>query len=485
MRALLLVLGVIFVVSCKKTEVTPPPNPPPGHVKLDSLKISNPVDTLYIANSYKFLISGKYSDKSLKDLSDSVAITVDTTIVSPTHSTVVCKKSGTVTVKVTYQNLTVSTKVYVGSVEHVPVDPRLKSTGKGPITVPVLVLNYIPTADGYYIDHSRTAGVNVPLDRVKLKILTDKIIEKNAIEEGTKFRDYASNKANPYVNINVVDYINVFDVKYFKVGTRVVDTTDNGISNPMTIDWYNIDFNELLTRINLKYYVETLGVKEVWFTSFENGAGYQSYNVAESNMSSPLTGDISNSDRNPNDLPVYTKTYVVYGDNGWRGVDTDLHNRGHQLESQLSYVDNANLLWTMAFTPKDSAGGIVSRPRLGNTHFCPNSVAGYDYWNTRVVKSDIMDWKPSGGTLTDVNVNTWVDKRYAFESNISMISPGPFPTGDVNYSTDAQTKWFIFWWQSIPGYNNTINDNGKKFNNWWDIFYNWEDAVRSNKRLTQ
>jgi hypothetical protein len=64
-----------------------------------------------------------------------------------------------------------------------------------------------------------------------------------------------------------------------------------------------------------------------------------------------------------------------------------------------------------------------------------------------------------------------------------MISAGAFSTGEVNYSNDAQSKWFIYWWQSIPGYNNTLKDNDMSFTNWWDIFYNWDENIKKGTRL--
>jgi uncharacterized protein YoxC len=136
--------------------------------------------------------------------------------------------------------------------EVVPVDQRLKSTNKGVITVPVVIVNYIPTSDGIYLDKNLTLGSTIPWDeshkyllsRAKNKILTDKIIEKNAIEESTKFRDYATNTVKPYIDIDVVAYINVYDVKYIKTETRSVDTTDDNINNPVTIDWYRLDYKD-------------------------------------------------------------------------------------------------------------------------------------------------------------------------------------------------------------------------------------------------
>jgi hypothetical protein len=66
-----------------------------------------------------------------------------------------------------------------------------------------------------------------------------------------------------------------------------------------------------------------------------------------------------------------------------------------------------------------------------------------------------------------------------------MVAPGPFATGNEDWNKDAQTKWFIYWWQSIPGYNNNIEDNGKKITNWWDIIYNWDDAIKNKTKLVK
>lgn len=41
----------------------------------------------------------------------------------------------------------------------------------------------------------------------------------------------------------------------------------------------------------------------------------------------------------------------------------------------------------------------------------------------------------------------------------------------------------ISWWQSIPGFNNTIPYNNTTLENWWDIFYNWDEAIKSKKKL--
>lgn len=355
-------------------------------------------------------------------------------------------------------------------IEYVSIDPRLRKTNTGKINVPVILINFLPTTkDGIYLDPNWTLNAKQPwdvpfqyrIDRAKSKILAERIIEKNAIEEGTRFRDYGADKVSKYVNIDVVGYINVKNIK---------------------LTGKTVDFNDLFAKINLKDYVEKLGVKEVWFTFFLKE---DLFDVPESNMSPRVGapyGDISNSYRELNDLPRYNKTYVVYGNNGWRGVDTDLHNRGHQLEMEMMHLDGVNRVWLDKFA---KAG------RGGNTHWAPNSIKDYDWSNTTPAKSDIITWKPSGGTFVDVNVNTWVSKRYPFEKRISMVVPSRYATGQYDFTNDAPTKWFIYWWQSVPGMNNGITDvqgtgsSAKKItvSNWWDLFYNFDEAAMQNKKL--
>jgi uncharacterized protein YoxC len=381
-------------------------------------------------------------------------------------------------------------QVATSGYEIILVDPRLKSTNKGVITVPVVIVNYIPTSDGKYLDRWKTLNSNIIWDdihkltmtRVSEKILKEKTIEKLSIEEGSRFRDYSKNVTKPYIDIDVVAYINVYDLKLIKVGTRMVDTTmndsDDGINNPVAIDWHKINFNELFERINLRNYVNNFKAKEIWFTSFTKESGVNSYNVGESSMSPSLTSvdpvNISNGGVNITDLPRYNGTYVLYGFNGWRGVDTDLHNRGHQLERQLEYVDHEKIYYGNFAKDRNTIGGY--------THTPINTTKQYDYNNTSIVSSDIITWKPSRGIGIPTNNLSWLNQTYTFSNQ--MIAPGPFATGNEDWNKDSQTKWFIYWWQSLPGYNNNIEDNGKKVTNWWDIFYNWDDAIKNKTKLT-
>lgn len=457
--------------------------------------------------------------------------------------------------------------IQVQGFEIIPVDSRLQTKNNGVVTVPVVIINYLPTSDGIYLDRYKTHNANViyddihkmTLSRAKEKILKDKIIEKNSIEESSRFRDYGTNVVRPYINIDVVAYINVYDIKMVKVGTRMIDTTrddtNDNINNPVSIDWYNIDFNDLLTKVNLKNYVDNFGAKEVWFTSYSREVGVNSYNIFETSMSPSLTSpdpvNISNGGMNITDLPRYNKSYVVYGFNGWRGVDTDLHNRGHQLERQMDYLSSlsgGNMYYGYYAKNRNTIGGLTHTPINTNTQ--------YDYNNTTTVPSDISTWKPSGGAGVNTNNLTWLNKTYSFSNQ--MVSLTPFASGTEDWNKNAEVKWFIYWWQSIPGLDNNIkfskytinisqididksdsldknvyveyidgfnNKQIKKYNisksyvddifsegelkiyyfnkskipiystissvaknigtltNWWDLFYNWDDAITNRKRL--
>ena len=84
--------------------------------------------------------------------------------------------------------------------------------------------------------------------------------------------------------------------------------------------------------------------------------------------------------------------------------------------------------------------------------------------------SDIEDWKPTGGTKKLINSDRWMNINYTPPTPVNLIPYDP---------NDSQMKWLIFWMQSIPGYNNGIQG----VNDWWDIFYNWDNTVKNNPKL--
>lgn len=155
-------------------------------------------------------------------------------------------------------------------------------------------------------------------------------------------------------------------------------------------------------------------------------------------------GDVSNSDRDPHDLPVLRKTYTVYHYNYQRGPSEATEDHMHQIEAVLREA-NEDLFWRKFV-------GEVGEGRCGWTHFPPNGVRDYDWANRSMVWTDIEDWRPEGGGQKQrMNCDRW--------------------------NSDSLT-WFIYWMQNLPGHNNGLTYRGKPLTNWWHLIGDYDDAMR-------
>ena len=396
-------------------------------------------------------------------------------------------KRGDIAIQFRVSGLRSILNLYVTEIEEVrQFDSFLKTpVDEATLEVPVVVINYLPTNDGINLDMNRAPDDYwklrySTLEEAKQRIMGELKLTKFGIEEGTRFRQFNSDtRVKPYVGIRVIKYFTVYEVDLV----------------PWTSTQKTINYHSLFEKLNMEELVNSYGVKEVWITIFNKDA-YPSvvnspfntpstyYGMPESNMSSPLTGDISNSHRIPNDLPIYRNTYVVYGNSGHRGFDTNLHNRGHQIEAQLSHMER--LTAPPSYDSQLFYNKFVGiRPELGNkplnragmTHFPPNTSLDYDYDNPRLEDSDIHTWLPDGGTFSKVNNTTWKRVTYPFDLRNVFYQKGERYVND--FTDDPHSKWLIYWWQSIPGEGNGILYNSKPLTNWWYVFYNWDDAVRS------
>ncbi len=315
--------------------------------------------------------------------------------------------------------------------------------------VPVLVIVYLPTQDGANFDTNEGGFVPVPnqsLGAVKNWALNIHRHTKFSLEEGSKFRGFSNPAAKPYVGYKVVDYIYVYE------------PLPRGFPVPGPAGTYFPDYNEIIKQHRGKYYVDTLGVKEIWLM------GYHTNVLAplESNMASGTTGNISNSYRWEDDMPKFDRTYTLYNYNITRGGNEATHNHGHQIESMVDYVgERKNNDFTLFRNLFRGFAGSGSTGRVGDTHHPPNAQNDYDYNNSRLVASDIFDWKPAGGAQTMVNNNTWASIPYAWPS-------GTQP--------NTESNWYIMWLQSIPGNGNAIPYNNKFLTNWWRFLADWDDA---------
>jgi hypothetical protein len=241
------------------------------------------------------------------------------------------------------------------------------------------------------------------------------------------------------------------------------------------------DWNAVFEDLDLEPVMRSEGVRELWVAWSSFDGNFPSYDPDyhdvddmrvgwESNMSSPLTGDISNSDRDPSDAPVLDHTYIIYGINYRRSQAEAVHNVGHQLEAMMSYVNvrqtgNDRLFWR-DFVGQDASGQFVTG-RAGWTHMPPNTVSHYDYLNPTTVSSDIADWRPdNSGQKTPVNVNTWGNLTY------------PWP-GEAEFGQRVESQWYTYWFQSFPGRGNRIPHGASWMANWWTFVADWDAAISS------
>ena len=460
-------------------------------LEIVSISIEDPKEILIVSHKFSPIVFANFSNGEKLDISSNVKISSlnkKTTILP--DNTIIGAIKGDEKLIFDYKEHSTSLDIYINNIEFEELDSKFLEVKESTIKVPFLMINIFPTNDG--IIHNDTIGPssywdikNPPLETSKSKIKNILLTSKNAIELGTAFRDYGENKVKPYVSMLPLAYINIY------VSNENEYKTKKTWNNRQTYDYI-----KMFSDLEIENYVNTKALKEIWITDFPYG-GYPSltnsglYNeqndtwLPESNMASPFTGDVSNSYRIPDDLPVYNNTYVVYGNSGHRGVDTNIHNRGHQIESQLRYIEKnkksgQELFWNK-FVGVDESGNQAMNKRSGNTHFPPNAKSDYEYCNEEQIESDIFNWTPEGGDKQQVKCGSWRNLSLNFTYNKYSDD------GISGINNDPHTKWLITWFQSIPGENNNIpylrDGRNYKLTNWWDLFYNWDNAINQNKTL--
>lgn len=335
------------------------------------------------------------------------------------------------------------------------IDPYLATPAEGYLyEMPVVIIRYLPTQDGIYLDEVKT-GYQSTLEGLKNSIdIYEKRI-KFILEEGSRYHGYNDPNTIPSLGYRIVHIVTVYE------------EVPLGFPAPGNPGSYHPDYNQILTRFNAEAFVNDLGVKEFWIWTWHHG----DIAPAESNMSSPVTGDISNSARYQNDLPIYDYTYVLYNYNFTRTQSEAVHNHGHQLEAILNHVNakqdgNTDLFWKK-FVGTDDAGNFITG-RCGWTHMPPNTTEHYDYVNPTIVESDIEDWNPEGtGNKNPVNVNTWGNLVFSW------------PDGVTDFPQRIEAQWYIYWMQNMPGHHNCIKYGENYMTNWWLFTADWDFAVLS------
>lgn len=329
------------------------------------------------------------------------------------------------------------------------IDPYLATPAAGYLMkTPVVILRYFPTRDGVNLD-AAASGDNSTLADVKARMERLEKQHKFMLEEGSRFRGYEDPQSLPALGYQIVKIVTVYE------------DIPPGFATPSP-GVYFPDYQQILARFGGESLVNNFGVKEFWIEHYHHGRIAPN----ESNMSSPVTGDISNSYRTPGDLPVYQRSYVAYGINFSRSANEATHNHGHQLEAILSHVNqlqdgNTTLFWNQFSGTQHPAG------RCGNTHFPPNGTSDYDYNNPTPVQSDCEDWTPANtGQKKPTNNQTWGSLPYQWPDG---IAPGG--------KTEAQ--YYIYWMQNMPGRGNVIPHGGNRMSNWWAFTGDWDASIRA------
>lgn len=325
--------------------------------------------------------------------------------------------------------------------------PRASGSRSGPFEVPVLVVRYFPVR-GDRIDIGVTGdwGESLDFTRAKTEQLTKEL--EDALEKGSTYHGYKNPDAKPSLEYKIVGTLEYLEP------LPLLDRSGGGVPLP--------DYYAIMERADIRDWVMNRGVKEVWLWAYHGGV----IGLFESNMSSPR-GDVSNSSRDPFDLPVLPRSYTVYHYNYQRGASEAAEDHMHQIEAVFNSVDGrdaappekwADLLFWGKFVGSDRSHKIVN-PGCGWSHYPPNAERDYDWANPRVVMSDIEDWKPDGGGKKK-------------------------PICSDRWERDS-LKWFIFWMQNMPGRDNGLTFEGKPLTNWWEFIGDYDGAMDSGRKLLE
>jgi hypothetical protein len=294
-----------------------------------------------------------------------------------------------------------------------------------------LIVHYFPIQNDH-IDRDVTGDVGASLDAIREHTTQTTQHVVRALETGSTYHGYKDPAAQPSLCYQIVDAIEFLE----PLPTR----RKPGHRQPMT------DYKAIMNQVNIRYWVEERGIKEVWLWGYHGDV----IDIWESNMAGPH-GDVSNSDRDPRDLSVLSKTYTVFHYNYQRGTSEAVEDHIHQIESVLKQV-NHDLFWNK----------FVGRPgawRCGWGHYPPNGERDYDWKNRKYVWTDIEDWRPDGtGRRKRINCRRWDCDSLA---------------------------WFIYWMQNLPGADNRLTYHGRPLTNWWVFLGNFDEAMAAGLDLVE
>jgi len=316
--------------------------------------------------------------------------------------------------------------------------------------VKILQICYFPlTVSGLQLDINITGDVGSALSTVRAHVATETATLIDALEEG----------CHETIAYRVMGRIEVHEGYPTTYGTKY---RASGYNPPL------VDYEKMMLRFDIADWVAQ-GINQVWVWGYHG----EKVTLWESTMASTF-GNISNSDRNK-ELPIISgKTYTVFNYNYGRGAPEAVESQTHQIEALLNFVDGRDttpkevwdsLLFWGYFVGSNFSHKVLPRNgvyRCGWTHYAPNSVKDYDWFNPRIVTSDIGDWRPEGGGATaQVSAATW------------------------SATDDGGLAWKVAWMKAIPRENNGLTFRGKTLTNWWRFIGDWDGAMAEGMKLAE
>jgi len=324
--------------------------------------------------------------------------------------------------------------------------PIVDSALEGPWTVPVVEVRFFPRR-GQHVDIAVTGDWGAPIDETRTRVerMNETIVR--TLEDGSRFRGYSDATARPSVRYQIVKTYEFLEP---------LPTRDVGGKTPLT------DYRAIMARVDTEYWVTRRQVKEFWIWAYHG----DKVTLWESNMAGPH-GDVSNSNRDPDDLPIFDRTYTVYHYNYQRSAHMAVHNHVHQMEHLLNHVDGrhltpkdqwSTLLFWGRFVGSDASHRLRTPIGAGWCHYPPNAQKDYDYLNPRFVESDAEDWNPQRtGKRIRMNCQHWGCDDLAF---------------------------YRWWFQSLPGAGHRLSHDGRRLHNWWLFKGDWDTAMARGLSLT-
>jgi sulfatase modifying factor 1 len=363
----------------------------------------------------------------------------------------------------------------------------------------VVVVNYLSSKDGTYVKQGLHFAIsdfdglpaleNVKIHEMNKLMLNFNIKSKYCIEEGARFRAFNVPSEQPYLGIKIVKCFNIYK-EYPDIHNYDPSLDPNDANHPQ---WHP-DPYQVSDVIGLKDLVEKSNVKEVWVN--------HKLGLPESSMSVPAGANYRVDNGWWVDWPSYSKTYTIYS--GWvhRSPGEFIHCRGHQYEAQLSMVDE-DFFWRefvgakVSFHPfwpghpsytENTPQEQFPIGKCGSCHFAPNSRWHYDYDNAELVNTMIRSWAPGSTDTSPENNQLWnfeIEIPNGILPQVNQVQHWINDSG--NTINDPQSRWLITWFQTIPSYKPIIfNKNGStasQVENWWDIISDWDEAIKSGKKL--